>query len=64
MAFFWLLLDAAGGVAGESEEFPERAAAETWLQERWQDLRESGVEAVALRDGAVEAYRMSLADEA
>jgi hypothetical protein len=64
MAFFWLLLDAAGGAAGESAEFADRASAEAWLAERWADLRESGVDAVALHDGEAEEYRMSLADEA
>ncbi len=64
MAFFWLLLDAAGGPAGESGEFADRAAAEAWLSERWADLRDSGVDAVVLRDGDAEVYRMSLAEEA
>jgi hypothetical protein len=64
MAYFWLLLDSAGGATGESAGFSDRAAAEAWLAERWADLRESGVDEVALRDGETEVYRMSLADEA
>jgi hypothetical protein len=64
VAFFWLLLDAAGGPTGESERFAGREAAEAWLSERWADLRDSSVDSVALHDGDAEIYRMSLADEA
>jgi hypothetical protein len=64
VAFFWVLLDSAGGPGGESGDFADRAAAEAWLAERWADLRESGVGTVALHDGDAEEYRMSLADEA
>ena len=60
MTFFWTLFDKSGGAAGRSEEFADRDAAEAWLGERWPDLRESGVEEVALNDGDVETYRMSL----
>jgi hypothetical protein len=59
---FWRLLDGAGADAGESEVFDDRDDAESWLQERWQELRSSGVEAVALVEDGDEAYRMSLAE--
>ena len=62
MAFFWLLTDPAGGDAGRSREFDDAEAAEAWLIESWAELRERGVESVALHDDAGERYRMSLAD--
>jgi hypothetical protein len=60
VAFFWTLLDAAGGDAGRSGEFADREAAEAWLGEQWADLLESGVEEVGLSEDGVEVYRMSL----
>jgi len=60
VAFFWLLLDSAGGPTGRSDELADRDAAEAWLSERWADLLDSGVETVALTDGGSEVYRMSL----
>jgi hypothetical protein len=63
VTFLWVLFDSAGGEAGRSEEFADREAAEAWLSERWRDLRESGVEEVALRGDGGERYRMSLGED-
>jgi len=63
VTFFWVLFDTAGGEAGRSEEFADQESAEAWLSERWPDLRDSGVEEVALHADGDERYRMSLRED-
>jgi hypothetical protein len=60
--FVWRYLDADGTETGESEQFPEREAAESWLGEAWPALLERGVEEVALDDRTRgrTLYRMGL----
>lgn len=60
----WVFLDAAGERVGGSEAFADRAAAEAWMGESWEDLLEAGVEAVILEDAEGRAvYRMGLRAE-
>jgi hypothetical protein len=62
VTYRWHYLDAAGdAVPGPAENFPDQAAAEEWLGQCWQELRDSGVDAVSLfedrgRDSADEVY--------
>jgi hypothetical protein len=60
--FAWRYLDEAGNVLGESHHFADRSEAETWMGEAWADLRDRGVEEVALVEveGDRSVYRMGL----
>jgi hypothetical protein len=60
--FAWRYLDEAGNVLGESHQFADRAEAETWMGEAWADLRDRGVEEVALieLESDRSLYRMGL----
>jgi hypothetical protein len=58
--FVWRYLDATGEDAGSSGEFPDQGAAENWLRESWEELLESGVEAVELAGPEGGVYRMAL----
>ncbi len=60
--FAWRYLDARGGEAGESQPFPDREAAESWMGEAWEELLARGVEEVALvdLDSGRTLYRMGL----
>jgi hypothetical protein len=60
--FIWRYLDGGGDEVGVSEKFEDRAAAEAWLGEAWQDLLRRGVEEVVLedRDRDRTIYRMGL----
>ena len=64
--FGWRYLDGDGNELGESHAFADRAGAEVWMGEAWADLRERGVEQVALvaLDTREDVYRMALAEEA
>ena len=60
--FGWSFLDAAGAELGRSPHFPDPQAAEEWIGDCWQDLRESGVDEVVLydREEGSRVYRMGL----
>jgi hypothetical protein len=60
--FGWRYLDGGADEVGASEEFEDRAAAEAWLGEAWEDLLLRGVEEVVLedRDRDRTIYRMGL----
>jgi hypothetical protein len=65
MAVRWRYEDAGGGpAAGPDVSFDDQIDAEEWLGRQWQDLLDSGVEAVTLLDGHDEVYGpMSLRPE-
>lgn len=53
----WQCLDAAGAVVErETEEFPTRADAESWIGEAWSELADEGVASVVLFEGNREVY--------
>lgn len=54
----WRLLDVTGGELdpGSSQPFPTQADAEAWIGDSWQELLDSGVEAVLLLRDGVEVY--------
>jgi hypothetical protein len=59
----WLYYEEGGAAAGSSAWFEDRARAEAWISETWQELLDGGVATVALVDGAGrEAYRMPLGE--
>jgi hypothetical protein len=60
--FVWRYLTASGDVAGSSDRFEDRAAAETWLSSTWEDLLDRDLDAVELLDEGTgdPVYRMSL----
>ncbi len=62
MSVRWDYLDADGTTTGRSDAFADRAAAEEWMGQAWQDLLDSGVADVELRDQERDEvlYRMSL----
>ena len=62
MSFSWRYLDANGDEAGRSDPFDDRAAAEAWMGERWEELLAEGYEEVALHDDDRDrrVYRMGL----
>ena len=62
MSFSWTYLDEGGRDVGRSESFADRLAAEDWMGQAWEELRQRGVEEVALEDEdrARRVYRMSL----
>lgn len=45
-----------GDGADDSGVFPTRADAEAWLAESWQELAQSGVRAVTLRENGQTVY--------
>jgi len=63
--FVWHYLDETGVELGTSVPFPDQASAEEWMGDAWADLRERGVEEVALtdEDRGRRIYRMGLAEE-
>jgi len=63
--FVWHYLDETGVELGTSAPFPDQASAEEWMGDAWADLRERGVEQVALTDEGRgrRIYRMGLAEE-
>jgi len=63
--FGWTYLDASGAELGASQTFADADAAEEWMGDCWRDLRENGVEEVALHDHARgrRVYRMGLGAE-
>ncbi|MDS1269497.1 hypothetical protein RIF23_04205 [Lipingzhangella sp. LS1_29] len=68
MAWTWRCAGSDGQVLdlGEinTETFPSRGDAETWLGENWQDLAEAGASHVTLvQDDDTVVYTMSLAAE-
>lgn len=60
--FAWRYLDEHGRDVGRSESFEDQDAAESWLEQGWQALRERGVEEVVLfdQDKPAGLYRMGL----
>lgn len=59
----WRLLDASGAEVestgspgGAGPRFVSQGDAETWVGESWQDLADSGVDAVVLLEGDREVY--------
>ena len=62
--FAWRYLDGSGEEVGASADFDDAEAAEAWLSEAWQDLRDRGVEEVELidRGRGERLYRMGLAE--
>lgn len=56
----WRLEDSSGtevaGTGASSPEFPSQSDAESWVGEAWQELLESGVDAVTLLEGEREVY--------
>ena len=62
--FRWRYLDGSGADIGSSQRFSDQESAESWLAESWMDLRDRGVEEVALLDetGGGAIYRMGLAE--
>jgi hypothetical protein len=62
--FAWRFLAASGDEMGSSGRFPDRESAESWMGEAWADLRERGVEEVALVDEerGRSLYRMGLGE--
>jgi hypothetical protein len=60
--FSWSYADGEGNDLGDSRHFPDQAAAEAWMAEAWEGLRERGVEAVSLIDVETDRriYRMGL----
>lgn len=46
----------SGGAAEAPAGFPTQAEAEAWLGENWQELADSGVSAVTLRQGDFDVY--------
>lgn len=58
MAWSWKYVrgDAAGDGPTVSQAFPTQSDAETWIGENWQELRESGVDAVTLFEEGREVY--------
>lgn len=63
--FAWRYLDEEGRDVGSSNPFEDQEAAETWLGQEWQTLRERGVEEVVLFDQqkAAGLYRMGLGEQ-
>ncbi len=61
----WRYLDRdAAPVDGPAQTFADQESAETWLGERWAELRDAGVHAVTLLSGNAEVYGpMSLHEE-
>lgn len=57
---WWWRLEAADGTPlrpeAQSQRFPSQADAESWVGEVWQDLQESGVDAVTLFEGDRKVY--------
>lgn len=64
VAFRWRYLDAsAAAIDGPDETFDDQQEAESWFSDVWPELREAGVDAVVLLDGADTVYGpMSLQD--
>lgn len=66
MPWSWRLQKADGGPAAgpglPEETFTTQADAESWLGERWRELREGGVEQVTLVEDGTVIYPMSLQD--
>jgi hypothetical protein len=60
----WTYLDSYGEEVGHSARFEDSEAAEAWMGDSWRDLRENGVEQVALIDHARKRtlYRMGLSE--
>lgn len=60
--FSWRYADGSGNDLGDSHRFADQAAAEAWMAEAWEDLRERGVEAVSLIEVETDrqVYRMGL----
>jgi hypothetical protein len=58
----WQYLDDTGNVLGESVGFADRTEAEAWMAESWEDLRDRGVDEVALMEPGSDQplYRMGL----
>lgn len=64
MVWSWQYENSAGENVGTSEEFDNRADAESWVGTAFEDLLEDGVEQVhLLEDGAVVYGPMSLRPE-
>ena len=60
MTFAWSYLDTGGKLAGSSQDFEDRDAAEEWMGRSWQTLLEDGVDQVELFEGKRRLYRMGL----
>jgi hypothetical protein len=58
----WRYLDGKGEEVGRSDVFSDREAAEEWLRDMWEDLRQREVVEVALveEESGEEVYRMGL----
>lgn len=50
-------------VEANTEIFPSRGDAETWLGEHWADLAEAGAQQVTLLQDDAPLYTMSLAED-
>ncbi len=64
MTIHWRWFDGRNVERGVSVAFQDRDEAEAWMGEHWNELREDRAESVALMDGDVEVYRMSLQEGA
>jgi hypothetical protein len=52
MSYQWRYHDETGAdVPGPTDEFPDKAAAESWFGGQWLELRRLGVKSVTLMDG-------------
>lgn len=55
--WWWKCLSGSGEeIERETESFPTRGDAESWLGEAWADLAGAGVESVTLLEGDREVY--------
>ena len=54
--WWWRLDDESGHEVEQSQEFPTRSDAESWVGECWEDLAERGVASVTLLEGVREVY--------
>lgn len=56
MAWTWSYQSSVADAPSQSQEFPTQSDAETWIGETWQELLESGVDAVFLVEDDHEVY--------
>jgi len=60
--FGWIYIDDRGEESGASHRFEDLSAAEDWMGQSWQGLRDCGITEVALHDHArdTRVYRMGV----
>ena len=56
MPWTWRYQSSAPQVADASQAFPTQSDAETWIGESWQELLESGIDAVFLFEDDHQVY--------